>query len=611
MAPIRPPRHGRKKQMEPMAIGLPTTGDSTPITSFFPPEPEPKVLDPPKLDLPAVNLPKIDLPKAAPTTPDPPRSNPLKTELLKADSARPDTLKTEPLNLNPGKMEAPKVIPPKAAILAAKYPPQSGSPHSHYHTTTSRPLADPANTGPPKGDPAKTDPAQVAAHSLYQSTVSAPIPDPPKSDPEIDNSIADRPITEEDSVAFRKGFTFRGPDMIALDRTGHNPLKIEFWLGTPDGHFMNMDLRPSQTPGYTMNDVDLTFRMYNRQTSASGETILNDRIFHTEPDTVYCLHAERGVTYNFDNIPDPTESSSCGMPVGTSLRMMKDRLAFPRMDTPIYHTSTPLDSSSARKCRDYITPLQCDPRGTRCTYPTKETPAATADSSVTDDKDWATRSSPIQYTPSTSSNASTTSSSTSSPAGYIPARLLHHPALPSGPYDLTSLLATHKGPRIFKRCGCGDLVLASADHCNIESGTNRLMAAVGLDLQDDYRVAKRIAMDFFVGHDEGTPIQIDESWYQLDARDYVVGRDAYADVMRRHAEGRHVEEMEERVLRATRMELAKVGSVREGKGRGLNEVLLGAMDFPRLDEGDVGGGEEGAQGPELDAVKWGLGLGSW
>lgn len=587
MAPIRPPRHGRKKQTESRAVSMSATGDSTLIPSPVPPQPEQSVSHPPKPEPLAVNPPK----------PDPPEFESPAPALPKAEEA---------------KMETPKAVPPKAAILAAKYP-QSGTPHSLLHSTTSRPLADPANAGPPKGNPPKTYPAHAATQSVHESTTSTPIPEPPNPDPPIDDSKYDKPCFEEEKLAFRKGFTFRGPDMSALDSTGRNPLNVEFWLGTTDAHFINMDLRPNQVPGYTMNDVDLTFRMYNRTTSEDGVTKLTDRIFHTEPDTVYCLHAERGVTYTFDNIPDPNENSSYGMPIGTSLRMIEDRLRFPKMDTPIYNTSTTLDSSSARKCRDYITPLQCDPRGTRCTYPTSSANNPTSDTS---DTDCTTRSSPIQFTPSTTASNASTASTASSPRRPVPSRPLHHPALPGGPSDLAPFLAAHKAPRIFTRCGCGDLVPTGSNHCSIESGTNRLMQAVGLDLEDDYSVAKRIAMDFFVGHDEGTPIQMDGSWYKLNAHEFVRRRDQYADALRQQAETRQVRKMEDRVLTATRLEMVKVGVVREGRRRGLNEVLRGTMDFSWDNVvdgrvvGEVEGGGESA-GPELDSEEWDIDMGKW
>ncbi|KAH0611806.1 uncharacterized protein H6S33_011071 [Morchella sextelata] len=568
MAPIRPNRRSRKKQSELVPISPPTTGNPRPIPSIFyspisesklfgPPKPDLPVVDPPKSDLPKPDLPKPDLQRPDPPKPDSPKPCPPKPEPPKADSA---------------KVEAPKSNPPKAN-LAAKYPPHTGNAHSLYHSTTSRPLAD-----------------------------------PPKSDPPKDSSTDDPPVPDEQGVAFRKGFTYRAPDMIAMDSNGRNQLKVEFWLGTPAAHFINLDLRPGHTPGYIMNDVDLTFRMYNRTTSTSGVTTFGDRIFHSEPDTVYCLHLERGVAYSFDNIPDSSESSSCEMPVGTSLRMMKERLAFPKMDTPLYHTSTPQASSSARRCRDYITPLQSDPRGTRCTYPIKATAAVhnqKNDTPANDDKDWAASSSPIQFTPSTTASIASDDEDDDWPAGFVPERLLYHPALPGGPNELGAFIAAHNEKRIFERCNCGELIPIGEDHCSVEAGTDRLMRAVGLDIEDDYSVAKRIAMDFFVGHVEGTPIQIDEAWYKMDPREYVQARDKYAEVMRLNAQGKHMDDMEERVLRATRMELVRIGTIMKGKGRGLNEVIPGSMDFAKRDVVREAGE------PVLDARRWGLDFSRW
>lgn len=74
--------------------------------------------------------------------------------------------------------------------------------------------------------------------------------------------------------------------------------------------------------------------------------------------------------------------------------------------------------------------------------------------------------------------------------------------------------------------------------------------------------------------------------------------------------------MEDRVLTATRLEMVKVGVVREGRRRGLNEVLRGTMDFSweNVVDGRVVGEVEGggeSVGPELDSEEWDIDMGKW
>ncbi|KAI5848444.1 hypothetical protein DFP73DRAFT_591970 [Morchella snyderi] len=587
MAPVRPNRRSRKKQCELVPINLPTAGTPGPTPFLFSrPQQVSSVACPPVPDLPVVQQPNTKAPKTDSPFLDPPKAGPAKTDPPASSPPQYTPFKMEPPKIDSAKVEGPQGNLPKSE-LAARFPPITSKAHSLYHSTTSRPLADPPNAGPPASNPPIDSPVQLGTPK--DSSTDAPLaPD------------------DEEEASFRRGFTYRAADMSIMDSNGRNQIKVEFWLGTPEAHFINLDLRPGTTPGYTMNDANLTFRMYNKTTSSSGVTTFDERIFHSEPDTIYCLHPERGLTYGFDNIPGPDDDTRLGMPPGSSLRMMKDRLEYPKMDTPLYHTSTPQASSSAKTCREYITPLQLDPRAGR--YPVKVTAAANNANTSTTPNDWAERSSPLQFTPSpTVSIASDDDEEDNWPAGFIPERLLYHPAIPGAPNELGAFIAAHEENRIFERCRCGELITAGEDHCSVEAGTDRLMKAVGLDIQDDYSVAKRIAMDFFVGHEEGAPIHIDASWYKLDPNEYIQATDKYADVMRRNALSRHMDDMEDRVMRATSLELVKVGSITNGKGRGLNAVSMtpGSMDFATRDVV-----ENGAE-LVLDAGRWGLDFANW